>query len=220
MNSTKKTNKFARFLKNNVALLLIIFCVIAITTVVLCVTLIKPDKKVIDNPVVVDPTPDDPVVDKPAEPELIKVYFSAPVKYSAVTMEYNTGTGDDLFVFNKTLGRYETHRAVDLKADEGASVSAMYDGIVIDVTSSYGMGKTVKIDHGSGVIATYSSLADVNVTKGAQVKKGDEIGTVGSTAQYECEDGAHLHLEVRQNDKAVDPMPYINGTVYREVEKK
>ena len=57
MNTTKQPNKFTRFLRNNAALLLLIFCVLAIAAVVLAVTLTRaPDEPVIpDNPVVVDP---------------------------------------------------------------------------------------------------------------------------------------------------------------------
>ena len=57
MNSAKQTNKFTRFLRNNAALLLLIFCVLAITAVVLAVTLTrKPDTPVIpDSPVIGGP---------------------------------------------------------------------------------------------------------------------------------------------------------------------
>lgn len=225
MNTTKQPNKFARFIKNNAALLLIIFCVIAIGTVVLVVGLTQNNVGPNDNPVVVDPNDDKPV-DKPDDPidtkpktEIVKVYFVSPVEYSKVTMDYTDGK-DLLFVFNQTLNTWKTHNALDLAAADGADVCAMYDGTVIDVSESYGMGNVVKIDHGENVIATYASLGDVQVTKGQTVKTGDKIGEVSTTASYEFSDGAHLHLEVAKDGKAVDPTPYVEGTIYREIERE
>lgn len=226
MNTTKQPNKFARFIKNNAALLLIIFCVIAIGTVVLVVGLTQNSVVEPDNPVVVDPNdepkpnviPDDPVVTDP-KTEIVKVYFVSPVDYSEVTMDYTDGE-DLLFVFNKTLNTWKTHNALDLAAADGADVCAMYDGTVIDVSESYGMGNVVKIDHGENVIATYASLGDVQVTKGQTVKTGEKIGEVSTTASYEFSDGAHLHLEVSKDGKVVDPTPYVEGAIYREIERE
>lgn len=220
MNSTKQTSKFTRFLKNNAALLLIIFCLVAIGSVVLVVTLTGNDQLPDDNPVVnptpddddpvVKPTPDDPVVTK------IKVYFLAPVNYQSVTMQYS----EEVAVFNKTLNYWSTHKALDLAAADGTDVLSMYDGTVVDVYESYGMGNVVKIDHGENVVATYASLGDVQVVKGQVVSAGEKIGTVSTTASYEFSDGAHLHLEVSKDGVAVDPTPYVNGEVYREVEQQ
>lgn len=220
MNSTKQTSKFTRFLKNNAALLLIIFCLVAIGSVVLVVTLTGNDQLPDDNPVVnptpddddpvVKPTPDDPVVTK------IKVYFLAPVNYQSVTMQYS----EEVAVFNKTLNYWSTHKALDLAAADGTDVLSMYDGTVVDVYESYGMGNVVKIDHGENVVATYASLGDVQVVKGQVVSAGEKIGTVSTTASYEFSDGAHLHLEVSKDGVVVDPTPYVNGEVYREVEQQ
>lgn len=221
MNSTKQTSKFTRFLKNNAALLLIIFCLVAIASVVLAVTLTNSTELPDDDPVVkpnpdddnedpvVKPTPEDPV------PSTVKVYFQAPVDYVSVTMEYS----EEVAVFNKTLNYWSTHKALDLSAADGTDVVSMYDGTVVDVYESYGMGNVVKIDHGENIVATYASLGDVQVVKGQEVTRGEKIGTVSTTASYEFSDGAHLHLEVTQNGLAVDPTPYVNGEIFREVEQ-
>lgn len=219
--SNNETNKFARFLRNHAALLLLIFSVLAIATVVLVVTLA--DKPVVDdNPVTVNPDdskptdkPDDPT---PDEPKYVKVYFAAPLQFKSVGMEYSDGK-DVVFVFNKTLGSWSTHKGVDLVADDGAEVKSMFDGTVVDVSESYGMGNVVKIDHGDNVVCTYASLSDVKVVKGQEVKKGDVIGKASTSASYEFSDGAHLHLEVEVNGKSVDPLPYVDGEIFREVKE-
>lgn len=221
MNTTKKTNKFTRFLRNNAALLLLIFCVVAIATVVLAVTLTRdktPDTPIgPDNPVVKDPddTNKDP---DPVIKDKVKVYFASPVAYTSVSMDYTDGK-DILFVFSSTLNDWSSHMGVDLVAADGTEVNAMYDGTVIDVKETFAMGNIVTIDHGENVVATYASLSDVQVVKGQTVKKGDKIGAVSTTASNEFMDGAHLHLEVAVNGKNVNPTPYITNQVFREIEQ-
>ena len=96
----------------------------------------------------------------------------------------------------------------------------MYDGTVVDVAETYGMGNSITIDHGNGVVATYASLSNVQVVKGQVVDKGEKIATVSTSASYEFVDGNHLHLEVKKDGVHVDPMPYVNGEVYNEKEIK
>lgn len=220
MNTTKTTNKFTRFLRNNAALLLLIFCIIAIATVVLVVTLTRdstPNNPIPDNPVVTDPD-DDKKDPQPTIKDKIKVYFTSPVTYNSISMEYTDGK-DTLFVFSSTLNDWSAHMGVDLVATDGAQVNAMYDGTVIDVKETFAMGNIVTIDHGDNVVATYASLSDVQVVKGQTVKKGEKIGSVSTTASNEFMDGAHLHLEVAKSGANVDPMPYVNGEIFREFEQ-
>ena len=222
MNNTKQQNKFVRFLRTHAALLTIVFCVLAITAVVLAVTLTRGNQPIIpDDPVVGKPD-DDPNENKPGnnptDKEKVKVYFMKPVNYVSVDLDYTSGKDEDLFVFNPTLGWWSTHYALDLAAKDGAEVVAMYDGLVVDVDEDVQRGYFVTIDHGDGVVATYASLNNVQVVEGQQVKRGEFIGAVSTSAGNECENGAHLHLEVYKNNKVVDPTPYVNGEIYREVE--
>ena len=220
MNSTKQQNKFTRFMRTHAALLIIIFCMLAITAVVLAVTLTRgPEPIIPDDPVVSDPGNDDPSSDDPGTtpPAKKKVYFRKPVEYLGIDLEYTSGIGDDLFVFNPTLGYWGTHNAVDLMAADGTEVVSMYDGIVVKVGEDIEKGHYVTIDHGDHVIATYASLSNVAVVEGQQIKQGDTLGAVSTSAGYECENGAHLHLEVYKNNTVVDPMPYVKGEIFREV---
>ena len=213
-------------MRTHAALLVIIFCVLAITAVVLAVTLTRTDTPIIpDDPVVSNPgndDDDDPNKNKPGnnptDKEKVKVYFMKPVEYTNIDLAYTSGIDEDLFVFNPTLGWWATHYAVDLAAADGTKVVAMYDGIVVDVDEDIARGYYVTIDHGDNVVATYASLSNVQVVEGQQVKQGDTLGAVSTSAGNECENGAHLHLEVYKDDAVVDPMPYVKGEIYREVE--
>ena len=152
------------------------------------------------------------------QPNYVKVYFISPVAYTDIGLSYTSGIGDDLFVFNPTLGFWTTHKAVDLNAPDGSEVVAMFDGIVIKVDNDLEKGQYVIIDHGDNLLAIYASLSNTLVIEGQMVARGEQIGEVSTSAGHECENGAHLHLEVYKNDQVVDPMPYVNGQIFREIE--
>ncbi len=68
-----------------------------------------------------------------------------------------------------------------------------------------GWGNYVVIDHGGGVSTLYAHCRKIFVQKGQQVTRGDVIALVGCTGWSA---GEHLHLEVRENGKRVDPFKY------------
>lgn len=100
------------------------------------------------------------------------------------------------------LGRPAMHSGVDFRARSGNSVRAMAPGVVITAKYSGGYGKLVAIDHGHGIVTRFGHLRRITVRKGQSVAKGELIGEVGSTGRST---GPHLHYEVRQNGKSVDP---------------
>ncbi|MBD0384296.1 M23 family metallopeptidase [Paenibacillus sedimenti] len=105
------------------------------------------------------------------------------------------------------------HTAIDYKAKDGSAfeVLAAMSGKVTAVEQNPVVGNLVEITHSNGLVSVYQSLADVKVTKGAEVKKGDVIAKAGRN-EFEKEDGVHLHFEVRQGSDgaAVNPETILN----------
>ena len=107
-------------------------------------------------------------------------------------------------------GVYQRHTGIDIAAPKGTPVHATADGFVVKTTFDAGLGNVIYIDHGKGMTTVYGHLSKILVSRGSRIKRGDEIGLVGSTG-YST--GPHLHYEVHINDNAVDPSPYIVKSV-------
>ena len=113
--------------------------------------------------------------------------------------------------YNETLKQYEAHLGVDFVASAGSKVYSVLDGTVIEVGNNYLQGNYVIIKHDNGLKSVYSSLDEnITVAKGDSVAKGDIIGAVGSSAYSELEEGSHLHFELLDNDKKIDPSGYLD----------
>jgi len=97
---------------------------------------------------------------------------------------------------------WRTHSGIDLAAAYGSPVVASANGTVEVAGWQGGYGLLVELDHGGGVETRYGHLSKLAVQPGQQVKRGDLVGFVGSTGRST---GAHLHYEVRENGRAVDP---------------
>lgn len=115
------------------------------------------------------------------------------------------------FGWRDIQGIKDLHTGTDFPAPMGTPVVAANAGKVIAVRTSSGgykggYGMHIIIDHGGGQHTLYAHMSAFNVSVGQFVQRGDRIGSVGSTG---WSTGPHLHLEIRRNGVAVDPMPYL-----------
>jgi len=103
------------------------------------------------------------------------------------------------------------HNAIDIAAPEGTPIIAPNNGKVVLAESLYLSGNRVIIDHGSNLISSFSHLSRLNVEAGAEVKKGDIIGWVGSTG---FSTGPHLHHAIYVHDEAVNPELFFDNNPF------
>jgi murein DD-endopeptidase MepM/ murein hydrolase activator NlpD len=103
-------------------------------------------------------------------------------------------------------GRPSMHKGIDFAGKEGESVIATGAGVVTWSGDRYGYGKLVEIDHGNGLRTRYGHNAELTVTVGDVVTKGQSIALVGNTGRST---GAHVHYEVLKSGQQVDPLPFI-----------
>lgn len=101
---------------------------------------------------------------------------------------------------------YEFHSGQDIEAAWGAPVVSGAAGKVSFVGWQNGYGQLVIVDHGGGLSTRYGHLSHIDVALDQTVSRGQLLGKVGSTGRST---GPHLHYEVRINDEAVNPLPYL-----------
>ncbi len=210
----KKSNaKILNFIRRNALYLILALCILAVGLSV-TVMLIKQSNELSLNAdtSIEEPLPDDEQgtgatnPDTDVEPVIKPVTFIMPVNNPT-----SIGAYSETMVWCSTMGRFESHMAIDFFAQEGESVLAVYDGVVESVESTLLEGVTVVLDHGNGLKTIYNSLADIDgVSVGQTVKQGQIIGEVSVSNRQEYKDGAHLHFEVIENGQTIDPVKYLS----------
>ncbi|MFI5180334.1 MAG: M23 family metallopeptidase [Thermoanaerobaculia bacterium] len=103
-------------------------------------------------------------------------------------------------------GQREFHTGIDISTPAGNRVFAPAGGTVIRVGWDKGYGRIVTISHGYGLTTLFGHLGAARVSEGQRVKRGDLIALVGSTGRST---GPHLHYEVHQDGKPVNPLEYV-----------
>lgn len=103
------------------------------------------------------------------------------------------------------------HAGVDIGMLRSLTVRAAVRGRVRSVgylPGYSGYGNTVIVSFGHKYRMIYAHLASSSVKKGQIVQRGDQIGVAGCTGS--CS-GTHLHFELRERGRPVDPAPFLPG---------
>ena len=101
------------------------------------------------------------------------------------------------------------HRGIDIAAPAGTPVLAAEAGIVT-FAGRVGGELFVSVDHGGGLVSTYSWLSGVGVGRNDVVGGGQVIASSG-TGHPGSLGPAHLHLGVKLNGEYVDPLDYLSA---------
>jgi murein DD-endopeptidase MepM/ murein hydrolase activator NlpD len=102
----------------------------------------------------------------------------------------------------------EFHPGIDIAAAQGTPIAAAMAGTVVAAGPDGGYGNAITVDDGNGLTTRYAHCSQIFAQVGERVAPGDVIGAVGMTGRAT---GPHLHFEVRQGDRPVDPAAYLAG---------
>ena len=105
-------------------------------------------------------------------------------------------------------GRAKFHGGIDLAARYGTEVPAAAGGTVVTADEQGSYGLTVVIRHPNGFESRYAHLSSLDVREGDTVAQGQQVGRVGSTGRST---GPHLHFEVTQAGRRVDPEQFVRN---------
>lgn len=105
-------------------------------------------------------------------------------------------------------GAWGFHHGIDMAAIKGTIVKAVRAGTVVQACFQTGYGNTVVVQHGENIKTRYAHLHTIRVSTGQKIKQAAVIGTVGETGfiRKKGKDGSHLHFEVYEKGKRVNPM--------------
>lgn len=151
-------------------------------------------------------------------------YFNSPDNSSLTIETYESKSGKIIYPFSGTYpvtspfgprihpvyGYERFHSGVDFGTPLGTPILAVLDGVVVTAGPGGGYGNVVIIKHANNLSTVYGHLSKVLVKPGDFVKQGQTIALSGNTG---VSTGPHLHFEVRENGRPVDPMPYLGGAV-------
>lgn len=103
------------------------------------------------------------------------------------------------------------HAGLDFRGPIGAPIYAAAAGTVSYAGVRAGYGNCVEVSHGNGLLTRYAHMSRIESHIGQAVKPGEVIGRIGSTGRST---GPHLHFEVRINDQAVNPRPFLEANTH------
>ncbi len=99
------------------------------------------------------------------------------------------------------------HTGLDFPASAGVPVGAAGRGVVSFAGwNSGGYGQLVVVRHRLGFESWFAHLSHISAWRGQAVVGGSRIGAVGSTGRST---GPHLHFEVRERGRLVDPLRFL-----------
>ena len=105
-------------------------------------------------------------------------------------------------------GHGAMHAGLDFRGPVGSPIYAAANGRISFAGRKAGYGNCIEISHGNGLVTRYAHMSKFRATVGQQVAAGDVIGAIGNTGRST---GPHLHFEVRINDRAVNPRPFLEA---------
>jgi murein DD-endopeptidase MepM/ murein hydrolase activator NlpD len=98
------------------------------------------------------------------------------------------------------------HAGIDISNNLDTPIQATADGEVVESGWMDRYGFSVRVRHTEERETLYAHMNHLQVKVGQKVVRGDILGTMGRSGNAT---GVHLHYEVRQGGKSINPQPYL-----------
>ncbi len=100
------------------------------------------------------------------------------------------------------------HYAVDIVSETNSPVKVVADGTVIFSEWTSETGYVIIVEHKDGLLSVYKHNGSLSKSQGDLVLAGEVIASVGNTGELTT--GPHLHFELWNNGKPINPQDYID----------
>ena len=108
---------------------------------------------------------------------------------------------------------FSFHTGLDIAAEEGTKIRAVYNGKVLKTGEDSRAGKYIFLRHDDGFVTFYCHCSEISAEVGAVIRQGETIARVGSTG---WSTGPHLHFEVRKNNIRYNPLFILENDSYNQ----
>lgn len=99
------------------------------------------------------------------------------------------------------------HYGVDIVTKQNSNVLSVLEGVVIFTDWTVNTGYVVAVQHTGNIVSIYKHNSVLMKKQGDFVRAGEVIAVVGNTGEETT--GPHLHFELWQDGKPIDPEEYI-----------
>lgn len=123
------------------------------------------------------------------------ILFSYPVEGARISDHFSSRV-------HPVSGEVRYHLGVDFAAEEGTPVMAAADGKVVKTGFNADSGNYVILLHENGDATYYLHCKEITVEEDGQVKRGEQIATVGKTGKAT---GPMVHFAVSRNGEYIEP---------------
>lgn len=123
------------------------------------------------------------------------ILYSYPLEYSRISDDFGTR-------IHPVTKEEKFHSGIDFAADQGTPITAAADGSVVSTGYDADCGNYIILRHGNGDMTYYACCETILLEEGSDVKRGEQIATVGSTGRST---GYHLHFAVSRDGSFVRP---------------
>ena len=152
------------------------------------------------------------LMERTRQEEEFRKQYEEKERYNLTATDYNLTSG---IIFHRpTRGMISSefdanknHFGVDIAATPNESVLATLDGTVILSTYTAETGYVIQVQHGQNMVSVYKHCGSLLKKEGDTVKAGEAIALVGNTGEKTT--GPHLHFELWNKGRALDPSKYI-----------
>lgn len=111
--------------------------------------------------------------------------------------------GPIVVAYGEETSKGVTSKGVSIKTRSQAQVISPYDGSVIFAGPFRGYGKLIIIEHGDGYMSLLAGMENIDCEVGQMLLAGEPVGQMPNS------DDTHLYIEIRKNNKPIDPLAWI-----------
>jgi murein DD-endopeptidase MepM/ murein hydrolase activator NlpD len=113
------------------------------------------------------------------------------------------------YSYSETMGDVRYHKGIDIKLPPGYEVRAALSGTIKNINSTSLWGDEIVLSHEGDQETCYKGLKAQNFNIDQTIEQGQVIGIVTLSPKYEAKMVPHLHFEVYQKGKCVDPLSFL-----------